>query len=284
MDNNIERKIKQEYIDYCNEMQKGYLEKRIDEIFGRFHYKVKTNLHRFKKKIINLVKNKKEVNMSNKKVGRISAVFMAGTLALLGTTTAGESNRNSTEVVNNEIENVDTNKGENNFKKSLYVQALEKTTTPTKKLSFTHPTTEVNETIKENNEKQQDNKNIEYIESEDDVYILKANTIYTENSLGEGETGYISKDTKVKTYNRALVNTDKNGKKTILYVTNPGEKWEDYAKRQGQNYEEFKSNFENPNNKEMVSLDSEEGKSFYGWVESSTLQTNKGKQRGEIDR
>ena len=289
-----------EYEEYCLEMQKGFLQKRIDKIVKRFSFTRKNN---------------KEKNKKYKKVGRVSALFMASALALFGGTTVGESDANKIKESNNDKSYVDINKKEdNNFKKSLYFQALEETTTPSTvqettiktdeqiwnthatSSTFTQPTTEVTETIKENNENQntekeekiqnqQDNKNIEYKESADDVYILKANTIYTENSLGGGETGYISKDTKVKTYNRALVNTDKNGEKTILYVTNPGEKWEDYAKRQGQNYEEFKRNFENPNNQEMVSLDSENGESSYGWVEFNTLeQINKSKQKGETER
>lgn len=266
-------------------------------------------------------KNKKEENAKYKKVGKISALLMAGTLAIFGGTTVGESDANTIKESNNDKSYVDTNK-ENNFKKSLYVQALEETSTKNNVEETTIPSTVQETTIKtnvpeetwstqatvaqsttkptdlekENNfnkntskeqkvQNQQENKNVDVKESLDDVYILKANTEYTENSLGEGATGQVFKDTKVKIYNRALIIIDEQGNKSILYVTNPGEKWEDYAKRHGQTYEEFKRNFENPNNQEMVSLDSEDGESSYGWVEFNTLERiNKVKQRGEIDR
>lgn len=292
-----------EYELYCIEMQKGYFRRRIDEIVRRFSY---------------TRKNKKEKNNKYKKVGRVSALLMAGTLAIFGGTTVGESNRDSIKDVNNEKTYVDTNKGENDFKKSLTVQALEETTTKNKveetnipstvqettiktnkpketwstQATFTQTTTKPTELKKENNisknqsiekqDKMQNQKNDSITknrETADSVYVLKANTKYTENSLGEGASGYVLKDTKVNIYNRALVKTDEQGNRCILNLTKAGQTWEDFAKEQGLDYKEFKAYIDNNRSiQEMVSLDDIDGNQL-GWVSKDKLKGVEEKER-----
>ena len=269
-----------EYEQYCAEMKKGPFKRRIEKIASRFFY---------------TRKNKKGKNIKYKKVGRISALLMAGALALFGGTTAGESNANTIKNSDNDKSYVDINKGENDFKKSLYVQSLEETTNPSKvkettvkmdkqkeientQQNFVQPTTEAtqskinrnqNEKREEKMQNKVNNKTIEYKESADDVYILKANEWYTENSLGEGASGYVSKDKKVKKYNSAFVNTKDN---KILYVTEVGQTWEEFTKKQGIDYEEFKNYIDNnPDIKEMYSLDDLYGNQL-GWVSKDKLE------------
>lgn len=309
--NSMEEYNKIELVTDIQGNEKGlyYLEKRKKSLMKRKEHH-RRKIFNIKELIIDkyyyikhrLENRKNEKNRKYKKVGRISALFMAGTLALFGGTTVGESNTDTVKNEKNEKSYVDINKENNEFKESLFVQALEETTNPntvqetTVKMAkqketwntqptFVQPTTEATEVKKENNinknqstkkeekiQNQQDNKTTEYKESADDVYILKANTEYTENSLGEGTTGFVSRDTKVNIYNRALVKTDKQGNKSILKVTKVGQTWEEYAKDQGIDYKEFKTYIENnPNIKEMVSLDDVDGNQL-GWISKDKLE------------
>lgn len=292
-----------EYEQYCMEIQKGYFRKRIDKIARKISYKGKTNLQRYKKKNVNQEKNKKEVNSIYKKVGRMATVLMAGTLALFGGTTVGESDADTIKKSNNDKSYVDINKVENNFKKSLYVQALEEETTIpstvqettiitnrpeetwSTQATFAQTATKPTELKKENKtnknqsideqDKTQNQKNdliIKNKETADDLYVLKANTKYTENSLGEGASGYVLKDTKVNIYNRALIKMDKNGNRSILNVTKVGQTWEDFAREQGIDYKEFRVYIDNNRSiQEMVSLDAVNGDQL-GWVSKDKLE------------
>ena len=288
-----------EYEQYCAEMKKGPFKRKIEKIASRFSY---------------TRKNKKEKNIKDKKVGKISALLMAGALALFGSTTAGESNTNTIKGSNNDKSYVDINKGDNDFKKSLSVQALEEETTISSTVqettiitnrpeetwstqaTFAQTTTKPTELKKENkiNKNQSKNQSIEKQnktqnqkndsitknkETADNVYVLKANTKYTENSLGEGASGYVLKDTKVKIYNRALVKTDEQGNRCILNVTKAGQTWEDFAKEQGLDYKEFKAYIDNNRSiQEMVSLDDIDGNQL-GWVSKDKLKGVEEKER-----
>lgn len=314
--NNNEEKLKNEYEQYSLKNQRGFFMRRIDNIGLKFSNAKNNILHKFKN-IKSRLENKRKNRDENKhkKVGRISALLMAGTLAMLGSTTVGESNSKPINNDKNDKTYVDTNKEENNFKKSLAIQALEETTNPSTEQETTIKIGESNEIwstqVAKSNYTQQNNKpeeseNVRNINNNqsniktdktnniikenkknaDEVYVLRANELYTENSLGGGASGRVSKDTKVKIYNRALVKEDEQGNRVILNVTRPGQNWEDYCKENNLDYNKFINSIKNNSNiQEMVSLDSENGESSYGWVEFNTLEQIKTvEQRGEIDR
>lgn len=249
-------------------------------------------------------KNKREEekynkNKKNQKVGRAAAFLMAGSLLLSGGITAGESNTKSDDENSKEPTNtyVDINKNQNEFKNSIYVQALEESETTkiteqpttaeieTQKETYETEQQETTQAIKKEEinkvntnstkkEKKENSNNVkEQNESSDDVYNVQANTKYTEVSDGSGNFGFFEKNTKVKVYNRALLKTDENGNKSILNVTSVGQTWQQFAKENDINYKEFREYIDNnPNIKEMVSIQSEDGKTLYGWLSKDKLE------------
>lgn len=249
-------------------------------------------------------KNKREEEKYNKnkkhqKVGRAAAFLMAGSLLFSGGITAGESNTKSDDENSKEPTNtyVDINKNQNEFKNSIYVQALEESETTkiteqpttaeieTQKETYKTEEQETTQAIKKEEtnkvntnstkkEKKENSNNVkEQNESSDDVYNVQANTKYTEVSDGSGNFGFFEKNTKVKVYNRALLKTDENGNKSILNVTSVGQTWEKFAKENDINYKEFREYIDNnPNIKEMVSIQSEDGKTLYGWLSKDKLE------------
>lgn len=249
-------------------------------------------------------KNKREEEKYNKnkkhqKVGRAAAFLMAGSLLFSGGITAGESNTKSDDENSKEPTNtyVDINKNQNEFKNSIYVQALEESETTkiteqpttaeieTQKETYETEQQETTQAIKKEEtnkvntnstkkEKKENSNNVkEQNESSDDVYNVQANTKYTEVSDGSGNFGFFEKNIKVKVYNRALLKTDENGNKSILNVTSVGQTWEQFAKENDINYKEFREYIDNnPNIKEMVSIQSEDGKTLYGWLSKDKLE------------
>ena len=269
-------KVINEYEQYCMEMQKGPFKRKIEKFASRFS---------------NLRKNKIEKNNKYKKVGRAAAFLMAGTLMFSGGITVGESNTKSDDQKGKEPTNtyVDINNNQNEFKNSIYIQALQE---ESKAIKNEQPTTEeiatqketqtvekeqINKLDKNSNqkEKKENNQNNikEQSESSDDLYNVKANTKYTEVSDGSGNFGFFDKATKVKIYNRALLKIDENGNKSVLNVSNVGQTWEQFAKENNINYEEFREYIDNnPNIQEMVSIQSEDGKTLYGWLSKDKLE------------
>lgn len=255
------------YYLYCKELQKGYFRRKLDKMVIKFSNARKNiyhKLHNIKRSFMDRRNNNKE---PKKKVGKISAIFMAGLLAISSGITAGESNTSTIKNTGNEKQYIDTNTKENSFKKSIAIQTLEKNTAPStaqeKNKRVSNKSTNQKQRYKQNKESiiemvSLDDKNgnqlgwkdINELENKNGRYILKANEWYTENALGGGASGYVSKDTIVNVYNRAIVKKDSNGNSVLVYVTKPGQNWEEYAEEQGYNYEEFIKDFRTINKKE----------------------------------
>ena len=288
-DNNYHKKI-----ELVNDIQGGifYTETiKKNKMYFKSIHNYRRKIKGFKKSISRLFsvinrKNKKNVN-KYKKVGRISAMLMAGALAIFGGTTAGESDPKTNESnTKSYVDTVDATKANNEFKNSLFVQVLEDskcsenayhdtTIIVENKEKATNPQNIEKNKVnnKKNYQEKTNNINMENEESADNVYTVRRNTKYTEISTGNGKEGYFLRDTSVIIYNRALVKTDRQGNKSILNVTKAGQTWKEFAEEQGINYKEFKSYFENnPNIQEMVSIDREDGKESYGWVSKDKLE------------
>lgn len=235
-------------------------------------------------------KTKKEKNkyFNFRKLGRRIAAFgMAMIMTIFAGAKVSDSRGHIDEKETNSYS--DTNRKNENtketFKETLYVEVAETIKQETE--SITQEETTPKEELKQNNTKE---NNIQVIQKEENkesilgeennYYIAKAGTKYTEVSDGSGNVGYFSKDTEVEVFNRALVKTDKDGNKRVLEVTRIGQTWREYAEENGLNYDEFKEYMDNNKNiQKCVSLQSSDGKHDYGWVSEGTLE-----KIGEMER
>lgn len=243
--------------------------------------KVKEKFGKVKEKIKNITsdfKNSRQERMKPKKhlMKRFATLVMASTIAFFGSVTAGENT--SKDDTKNNKSYTDINNAKNDFKDSIFIQALKnieetKTTVDDieniKNIESVQKSTE----ILEKNKEEQENKEVIEKEETEEVFLAHANTKYTEVSDGSGNSGYFTRDTKVKIYNRALIKTGEDGSKKILKVTKIGQTWEQFAKEKEINYEDFKEYIENNKNiQECVSIQSEDGKTLYGWLSIDGLE------------
>lgn len=244
--------------------------------------KVKEKFGKIKEKIKNIAsdfRNSKKNNPKSKGrlAKRMAALGMALTMGFLGSATVGENMSKSDDTKNNKSY-TDTNHENNDFKDSIYNQALkatEETKATVDVIENTKNTENVQESAEyqeENNEKQENKKVIEK-ENSEELFLARANTQYTEVSDGSGNSGYFVKDTKVKVYNRALIKICEDRSKKILKATKVAQTWEQYAEEKGIDYKEFKEYMENNENiHECVSIQSEDGKTLYGWLSIDELE------------
>lgn len=228
-------------------------------------------------KIKNKIKEYRKQKKKNKKPGKIrklTAIVVAGAIALFSGTTVGEPN-GSVKENNNGNAYVDTTRDNNNsFKESIYVEAMQENETrsieqePTEiETEKTRPT-QIEEKIEETTTQNE----LEENDFEDDIFVVKAGTKYTEVSDGSGNIGYFSNDNRVSVYCRAAIKTDEYGNRSII-ATKAKQTWKDFATENNIDYDEFKEYLENnPNVQEMVALDSEDGKREYGWVSIDKLE------------
>lgn len=243
---------------------------KVKEKFGKVKEKIKNIASDFKNSKQERVKPKKHV------MKRFATLVMASTIAFFGSVTAGENT--SKDDTKNNKSYTDINNAKNDFKDSIFIQALKnieetKTTVDDieniKNIESVQKSTE----ILEKNKEEQENKEVIEKEETEEVFLAHANTKYTEVSDGSGNSGYFTRDTKVKIYNRALIKTGEDGSKKILKVTKIGQTWEQFAKEKEINYEDFKEYIENNENiQECVSIQSEDGKTLYGWLSIDGLE------------
>lgn len=243
---------------------------KVKEKFGKVKEKIKNIASDFKNSKQERVKPKKHV------MKRFATLLMASTIAFFGSVTAGENT--SKDDTKNNKSYTDINNAKNDFKDSIFIQALKnieetKTTVDDieniKNIESVQKSTE----ILEKNKEEQENKEVIEKEETEEVFLAHANTKYTEVSDGSGNSGYFTRDTKVKIYNRALIKTGEDGSKKILKVTKIGQTWEQFAKEKEINYEDFKEYIENNENiQECVSIQSEDGKTLYGWLSIDGLE------------
>ncbi len=227
--------------------------------------KIKQKFEKMKDKIQTMVSHFSNSRQKNKKTKgrlakRIASLAMASSLAFFGSVTTGE-NTSKLEGIDHHKSYTDTNHEKNDFKDSIYMQALENT-----------EETKVTDTIEKD-------------KSTEDVFLVHANTTYTEVSDGSGNSGYFAKDTKVKLYNRALIKTCEDGSKKILKATKVGQTWQEFAEEKGIDYKEFKEYIENNENiQECVSIQSEDEKTLYGWLSIDELERIEVENMEEIER
>lgn len=244
---------------------------KVKEKFGKVKEKIKNIASDFKNSKQERVKPKKHV------MKRFATLAMASTLAIFGSATVGENISKSDNIENNKSY-IDTNNEKNDFKDSIFVQALkniEETKTTVDDIENIENIESVQKStgILEKNKKEQENKEAIEKEKTEEVFLGHANTKYTEVSDGSGNSGYFTRDTKVKIYNRALIKTGEDGSKKILKVTKIGQTWEQFAEEKGIDYKEFKEYIENNENiQESVSIQSEDGKTLYGWLSIDELE------------
>lgn len=253
---------------------------------------IKKKFGKIKEKIENKVSNLKNSNKKKTKSKgsfkkRVVALGMALTMGLFGSATAGENISKSYDTKNSKSY-TDSNHEKNDFKDSIYIQALEnteETKTTVGKIENTENTESVQkstESVTENSERQESKQDIEK-EDKEEIFLVRANTKYTEVSDGSGNIGYFTKDTKVKVYNRALIKTCEDGSKEILKVTKVGQTWKQFAEEKGIDYEEFKEYIENNENiQECVSIQS--GRTLCGWLLIDELERIEVESMEEIER
>ena len=249
--------------------------------------KVKEKFGKVKEKIKNITsgfRNSKEENIKPKRslAKRFAALAMASTLAIFGGATIKESMSKADDTKNNKSY-TDTNNLKNDFKDSIYIQALEDTET-TKPSVETIQNNRNTQNVQQSTEIARKSSNEkENKEDTEDLFLAHSNTKYTEVSDGSGKMGYFTKDTKVKIYNRALVKTAEDGSKQILKATKIGQTWEQFAKENKIDYKEFKQYIENNENiQECVSVQSEDEKTLYGWLSLDKLEQIE--QEQEVER
>lgn len=244
--------------------------------------KIKQKFGKIKEKIEDKVSNFKNSNKRNTKpkgslTKRAVALGMALTMGLFGSATAGENISKSDDAKNNKSY-TDSNPEKNDFKESIYIQVLEntqETKTTVGAIENTENTKSVQkstESVTENSERQESKQEMGK-EDEEDIFLVRANTEYTEVSDGSGNMGYFTKDTKVKDYNWALVETCEDGSKQIIAATEKGENLKEFAEKNGKDYKKLEEYIENNENiQECVSIQSEDGKTLYGWLSIDELE------------
>lgn len=253
--------------------------------------KIKQKLGKIKEKIKNKVSDFKDYRKKNTKpkgrfAKRVAALGMALTMGLFSSATAGENISESDDARNNKSY-TDTNYEKNDFKDSIYIQALENTEETTVETETVEKTKNVNESTENAIENLEEQESKQEIEKEDveELFLARANTPYTEVSDGSGNSGYFAKDTKVKVYNRALIKTCEDGSKKILKATKVGQTWKQFAEEKGIDDKEFKAYIENNENiQECVSIQSEDGKTLYGWLSIDELEKLEVENMEEIER
>lgn len=250
-------------------------ENNLPEILKNGFYQIGKRM----RKMSNHFKNKQEdgIKKKGKVTKRIAAFLMASSLAFFGSITTGE-NTSKSDHSKNDKSYVDIHQEKQNFKNSIYMQTLEdgmQTTTQSTaeitkhSIQTTKPIENKNESVEDKNiEESKQEKNIQ-----EKVLLAHQNTQYTEVSDGTGNAGYFMKDTKVRVYNRALIKTEKDGSKTILKYTKVGQDWKQFAKENKISYQKLKEYMDtNENIKEYVSVQSEDGKTLYGWLSADCLE------------
>lgn len=273
----IKRKLKYNNIDLITDIQNNnkinmpvFLEEE-----KSLKIKIKQKFQKIKNKISNFKKSNKENTKSKGRLAkRVAALGMALTMGLFSTTTAGESKYEVNETGNTKSY-TDTNHENNKFKESMYIQALESTKeaeTTANEIGNAKNEENVNKSTGNSEKNKKENKKtIE--DNGEEVFLVHADTKYTEVSDGSGESGYFSKDKKIKIYNRALIKTCEDGSKSILKATKVGQTWKQFAEEKGIDYEEFRTYIDNNENiEECVSVQSEDGKTLYGWLSINELE------------
>ena len=71
-------------------------------------------------------------------------------------------------------------------------------------------------------------------------YVAPAGLEYSEDSMGRGAKGTVSKDMIVEIFNRAIIKENDDGTKQIL-LSSGGKTWEDYAKDTGRSIEDIQN-------------------------------------------
>ena len=71
-------------------------------------------------------------------------------------------------------------------------------------------------------------------------YVAPAGLKYSEDSMGRGAKGTVSKDMIVEIFNRAIIKENDDGTKQIL-LSSGGKTWEDYAKDTGRSIEDIQN-------------------------------------------
>ena len=240
----------------------------------------------------------------HKTTSKVAAISLAGIIAIFGGSAIGESNWNTK---TDEIKSyTDANNEKNDFKDSIYFNAsdgqknkkiVEKETETTTEIPSEAESEKIevytiNETEKSQNKKEKNNNlksnkkeisNKKILSEGKSSYLVKENTKYTAVSDGSGPVGYFDKDSKVKVYNMALVQKEKNGTKRILIYTKPGESWSECAKRKGINIKEIRKYVANKDVEICYSLKSEDGKKLYGWTNKDKIE-NIQKNSKNIDK
>ena len=267
--------------NYLKRSEERSLKVEIKKKFGKIKEKIENKVSNLKNS------NKKKTKSKGSFKKRVVALGMALTMGLFGSATAGENISKSYDTKNSKSY-TDSNYEKNDFKDSIYIQALEnteETKTTVGKIENTENTESVQkstESVTENSERQESKKDMEK-EDKEEIFLVRANTKYTEVSDGSGNIGYFTKDTKVKVYNRALIKTCEDGSKEILKVTKVGQTWKQFAEEKGIDYEEFKEYIENNENiQECVSIQS--GRTLCGWLLIDELERIEVESMEEIER
>lgn len=258
------------------------------------YYQKPPFLYRLRWRLGNFVEKSKEfLEKSRKVIIRTTSMVLVSAIALAGGISAGESNSEKTKKDDNSIlyttTTTDSNKT-NNIIETTYTEfathnqatpdsipqeqlSINSTENAKKAIKIQEPTESTEkvatkQVINENTKTPKQDK----LEIGNGTYIVKANTKYTEVSDGTGNWGTFSQDTKVKVYNRALVRTDNNGNKQILEVSKIGQTWQEFAKENDMNYQDFENYIKNNNIEKCVSLESDDGTHSYGWVSEKALE------------
>lgn len=268
--------------NYLKRSEERSLKVKIKQKFGKIKEKIEDKVSNFKNS------NKKKTKSKGSFKKRVVALGMALTMGLFGSATAGENISKSDDAKNNKSY-TDINPEKNDFKESIYIQALEntqETKTTVGAIENTENTKSVQkstESVTENSERQESKQEMGK-EDEEDIFLVRANTEYTEVSDGSGKSGSFSKDTKVKDYNWALVETREDGSKQIIAVTEKGENLKEFAEKNGKDYKKLEEYIENNENiQECVSIQSEDGKTLYGWLSSDELEEVEVEKDAEVE-
>lgn len=244
---------------YIDNTREGIAEK----VKNKMEARTKTKKEGFFKKMFSRTKENSRNDLGAKIFKRVASFGMA-LLMLLPLSNAMSQQDSKTESENN---------------KGTYTEDVEET--PISSHPFIEAIDEIEETkpsIETSKEKETQSKETVHI-------IAPAQCRYTEVSDGSGQYGIFSEETEVAIYNRALIRSNKDGSKSILKATKIGQTWEEYAKEQGLDYNEFKEYIENNENiQEVISTMSVDGKNIYGWIPASDLEYRTESKNIEVER
>lgn len=271
--------------------------------------KIRKILQKFKDNLFNF----------NKTTSKLAAISLAGIIAIFGGATIGESNSNVKTENTKSYTETETHNRDKAFKESLYVETKKEEQPFTDVEIKTKTVSEIyseksenkktiksdkeeDKKTKSNKEKQKKNnkvtknnksntkhstaskrsKNKEMLNEGNEIYIINKGERYTEVSDGTGNVGYFNKDSKVKIYNMALVQNNKQGNKNIIIATKPGESWAECAKRKGIKMQDIKKYAQSKDVATCYSLQSEDGKKLYGWVTKD--KTNNNQKNNKLEK